>query len=66
MAVPMRSTDFRSIVEPIMNETFDGIYNQRADEWKGVFTDRKGTPRSYHEEGLGDHFLESVMQLLMH
>ena len=50
MAVPMRSTDFRSIVEPILNETFDGIYKQRADEWKGVFTDRKGTPRSYHEE----------------
>lgn len=50
MAVPMRSTDFRSIVEPILNETFDGIYNQRADEWKGVFTDRKDTPRSYHEE----------------
>ena len=50
MAVPMRSTDFRSIVEPILNETFDGIYNQRADEWKGVFTERTGTPRSYHEE----------------
>ena len=50
MAVPMRSTDFRSIVEPILNETFDGIYNQRADEWKGVFTERNGTPRSYHEE----------------
>lgn len=50
MAVPMRSTDFRSIVEPILNETFDGIYDQRADEWKGVFTDRTGTPRGYHEE----------------
>lgn len=50
MAVPMRSTDFRSIVEPILNEEFDGIYNQRADEWKGVFTERKGIPRSYHEE----------------
>ena len=50
MAVPMRSTDFRSIVEPILNETFDGIYNQRADEWKGCFTERNGTPRSYHEE----------------
>ena len=50
MAVPMRSTDFRSIVEPILNETFDGIYKQRADEWKGVFTERTGTPRSYHEE----------------
>lgn len=50
MAVPMRSTDFRSIVEPILNESFDGIYNQRADEWKGCFVERNGTPRSYHEE----------------
>jgi hypothetical protein len=46
----MRSTDFRSIVEPILNESFDGVYNQRKDEWKGVFRTAKGTPRSYHEE----------------
>jgi hypothetical protein len=50
MAVPMRSTDFRSIVEPILNETFDGIYTQRADEWKQVFREFNGTPRAYHEE----------------
>ncbi len=50
MAVPMRSTDFRSIVEPILNQTFDGIYTQRADEWKGVFREFNGTPRAYHEE----------------
>lgn len=50
MATPMRSTDFRSIVEPILNETFDGVYEQRADEWKQVFDERKGIPRSYHEE----------------
>jgi hypothetical protein len=50
MAIPMRSTDFRSIVEPILNETFDGIYTQRADEWKQVFREFKGTPRAYHEE----------------
>lgn len=50
MAVPMRSTDFRSIVEPILNETFDGIYDQRSDEWKQVFREFKGTPRAYHEE----------------
>ena len=37
MATPMRSTDFRSIVEPILNEVFDGIYEQRADEWAEVF-----------------------------
>jgi hypothetical protein len=46
----MRSTDFRSIVEPIMNEEFDGIYDQRADEWKQVFKEFSGTPRNYHEE----------------
>ena len=28
MAAPMRSTDFRSIVEPILNEEFNGIYDQ--------------------------------------
>lgn len=50
MAVPMRSTDFRSVVEPILNEVFDGIYNQRADEWKECFKERPGIPRSYHEE----------------
>lgn len=50
MANPMRSTDFRSIVEPILNEEFDGVYDQRADEWSQVFDLRTGTKRSYHEE----------------
>jgi len=46
----MRSTDFRSIVEPILNEAFDGVYDQRADEWKQVFREERGIPRNYHEE----------------
>jgi hypothetical protein len=46
----MRSTDFRSVVEPILNETFDGIYNVRSDEWKQVFREQQGIPRNYHEE----------------
>lgn len=50
MAVPMRSTDFKSVVEPILNETFDGIYEQREDEWKMIFREFRGTPRMYHEE----------------
>lgn len=50
MALPMRSTDFRSIVEPILNEEFDGVYDQREDEWKGPFREQTGTPRNYHEE----------------
>jgi hypothetical protein len=50
MAVPMRSTDFKNIVEPILNEEFDGVYEQRADEWNQVFKQVQGIPRSFHEE----------------
>ncbi len=50
MASPMRSTDFRSIVEPILNEEFDGVYEQRVDEWRGPFREQTGIPRNYHEE----------------
>lgn len=49
-AAPMRSTDFRAIVEPILNEAFDGVYDLRADEWKQIFEERSGIPRAYHEE----------------
>jgi len=53
----MRNTQFRSIVEPILNSSFDGVYDQRADEYKAVFSEETGTARSYHEEvvlyGLG-------------
>jgi hypothetical protein len=50
MAAPMRSNDFRAIVEPLLNEAFDGVYDQRADEWKAVFSQITGIPRNYHEE----------------
>jgi hypothetical protein len=57
MAIPMRNADFRSIVEPVLNEAFDGIYELRKDEWKLYFKEIDGTPRNYHEEpvifGLG-------------
>jgi hypothetical protein len=50
MAAPMRSTDFRSVVEPILSEVFDGVYDQRSDEWNKVFREQTGIPRNYHEE----------------
>ena len=46
----MRSTDFRAIVEPILNEEFDGVYEQREEEWRGPFREQTGIPRNYHEE----------------
>jgi hypothetical protein len=46
----MRSSDFRGIVEPILNDEFDGVYQQRVDEWRGPFREQTGIPRNYHEE----------------
>jgi len=46
----MRSTEFRSIVEPILNQSFDGVYNQRSDEYKKIFSEETGIARAYHEE----------------
>jgi hypothetical protein len=56
-AAPMRSTDFRPIVEPILNQYFDGIYDLRKDEWKQVFTESFATiQRAYFEEPVGYGF----------
>lgn len=49
-SAPMQSIDFRAVVEPILNEVFDGVYDQREDEYLQVFKERTGTPRAYHEE----------------
>lgn len=49
-AAPMRSTDFRAIVEPILNKAFDGVYDLRQDEYKALFKTESGIPRAYHEE----------------
>lgn len=46
----MQSTAFRSIVAPILNVPFDGLYEQRVDEWKSFMRMITGTPRAYHEE----------------
>jgi len=46
----LRSTDFRNIVEPILNQAYDGVYDQRADEYKAIFEESNGIARSYHEE----------------
>ena len=46
----MRNTDFRAVVEPILNEVFDGVYDQRKDEYLQIFKVRTGIPRDRHEE----------------
>lgn len=46
----MRTSDLRSVVEPLVNEIFDGIYALRKDEWKQIFKEEPGRPYKYHEE----------------
>lgn len=46
----MRNTDFRSEVEPILNEVFDGVYDQRKDEYLQIFKVETGIARDRHEE----------------
>ena len=49
-ANPMRSTQFNLIVEPLLNEAFDGVYDQRDDEWSQIFKETPGIARNYHSE----------------
>lgn len=49
---PMNSASFKAIVEPILNEVFDGLYDARKDEWKAVFSEEQGPKASYKEEAV--------------
>ena len=47
----MRSSDFKSSVEPILSTTFDGRMDLRKDEWKAFASSQKAPhERSYFEE----------------
>lgn len=46
----MRTSDLRSVVEPLVNEIFDGVYDLRKDEWKQIFKEEAARPFKYHEE----------------
>ena len=50
MALPMNSVQFKSIVEPILNDPFDGIFKQATPQWSKFVKESRGTPRRYHEE----------------
>ena len=50
MSAPITLTALREVVEPIMSENFDGLYDQRRDEWKTIFNSFEGEKRSSHVE----------------
>src|SRR5258708_5906304 len=56
MAAPMNSAQFRIIVEPILSEEFDGVYDIRK-EFREFMRVKPGTQRAYMMEpvlyGLG-------------
>jgi len=56
MATPISSLQFKSIVEPILNEFVDSVFETREDEWKQVFKEKQGIPRAYHEFPVGYGF----------
>lgn len=50
MSAPITLSALREVVEPILNDNYDGVYEQRKNEWKGVFAEREGLKRSSHVE----------------
>lgn len=56
MPTPMTSTQFRILVEPILSEHFDGVYDLRK-EFRDIFRVKPGQQRAYQMEpvmyGLG-------------
>jgi hypothetical protein len=46
----MNSANFPDIVEPVLNDAFDGVYNQATPEWSQVFMSKTGMKRRFHEE----------------
>lgn len=51
MTTPMNSMQFKQITAPILNVAFNGLYEQRKDEYKAIFsTEKSKFPRRYQEE----------------
>jgi hypothetical protein len=50
MAAVMNSTQFKDIVAPLLNESFDGVYTIADDEQSMVFKEKAGIKRSYEEQ----------------
>ena len=51
MALPMQSGQFQRVVEPILNDVFDGVYSGHIQgQYKEFMAEVTGIPRSYHED----------------
>jgi len=54
----MNTNMLRSVVEPVLNTVFDGLYNQQDEEWSKLFKPEKAEERRWQEDavlaGLGN------------
>ena len=49
----MISTQFVSVVEPLLNEVFDGVYQGLPRQYTQIFKQETSIPRRFQEVGLG-------------
>lgn len=60
--VQMNSMQFRSVVEPLLNDVFDGIYDELPREYSQIFKMEKALPRRYQEDPILAGFGAAVMK----
>lgn len=58
--VQMNSMEFRSVVEPLLNDCFDGIYESLPRQWSQVFKVETALPRRYQEDPILSGFGSAV------
>lgn len=60
--VQMNSMQFRSVVEPLLNDVFDGIYDELPREYSQVFKMEKALPRRFQEDPIMAGFGAAVLK----
>lgn len=58
----MNSMQFRSVVEPLLNDVFDGIYEALPREYSQIFRMEKALPRRFQEDPVLSGFGAAVMK----
>lgn len=60
--VQMNSMQFRSVVEPLLNDVFDGIYDELPREYSQIYKTEKALPRRFQEDPILAGFGSAVLK----
>src|SRR5579859_2288888 len=60
--VQMNSMQFRSVVEPLLNDIFDGIYDELPREYSQIFKIEKALQRRFQEDPILSGFGAAVLK----